>query len=259
MNPARTARAMSWAVLALAVLGGCASRPPAPDAGESPWAEQTRLPPTAAVPSARWEHHAFPGKASTRFSYARKDGRDAIRADARSSASALRLRLRLAPQALGTLQFAWFVPALIDHADMRLRDVDDSPARVVLLFEGDRSRFSTRDAMLSELAQALTGEPMPYATLMYVWSNQRPAGEVIRNPRTDRIRKIVVQSGPAGLNRWLDFERDVRADFQRAFGEPPGALVGIGLMTDSDNTRSSAQAWYGPLRLDRAAVPVPAP
>lgn len=99
--------------------------------------------------------------------------------------------------------------------------------------------------MLSELARALTGEPMPYATLMYVWCNTRAPGSVITNPRTGRIRKLVVESGRGNLNQWLDYERDIRADFIQAFGEPPGALVGIAIMTDSDNTRTTAHAWYG--------------
>ena len=84
--------------------------------------------------------------------------------------------------------------------------------------------------------------------------NRRAPGSVIRNPRTDRIRKLVVESGARSLNRWLEYERDIRADYERAFGEKPGALVGIAIMTDSDNTRSRAQAWYGPVRLVPASV-----
>jgi hypothetical protein len=95
----------------------------------------------------------------------------------------------------------------------------------------------------------VTGEEMPYATLMYVWCNQCEPGTVIASPRTDRIRKLVVESGPRRLNQWLDYERDIRADYERVFGEKPGALVGIGIMSDTDNTRSRSQAWYGPLRL----------
>jgi hypothetical protein len=51
--------------------------------------------------------------------------------------------------------------------------------------------------------------------------------------------------------RWQDYERNIRADFEQAFGEPPGALVAIGLMTDSDNTRSQTRAWYGDVTLVR--------
>ena len=132
---------------------------------------------------------------------------------------------------------------------MAQRDLDDAPVRVVLAFEGDRSTFSPKNAMLNELTRLVSGEDMPYATLMYVWCNQRPVGSVIHNPHTDRIRKIVVESGARGLKQWNSYERDIRADFERAFGEAPGALVGIGLMTDSDNTQSNAVAWYGPIAL----------
>ena len=106
-----------------------------------------------------------------------------------------------------------------------------------------------KNAMLSELSYAVTGEPMPYATLMYVcmyvWCNHWPVNAVIENPRTDRIRKIVVESGSERLNQWLMYERNIRLDYENAFGEPPGALIGVGLMTDSDNTQSQVQAWYG--------------
>ncbi len=166
-----------------------------------------------------------------------------------SSASMLRQKVRVEPDQLGRLKFAWHVPELIAGADMGLRDADDSPVRVVLAFEGDRSKFSPRNAMLSELAHVLTGEEMPYATLMYVWCNQRAVDSVIVNPRTDRIQKIVVESGRAHLRQWMEYERDVRADYQKAFGEAPGALVAIGLMTDSDNTRTTTQAWYGDIQL----------
>ena len=161
----------------------------------------------------------------------------------------VRRKVRVEPENLGQLQFSWLVPAMIETADMARRESDDSPVRLILAFEGDRSAFSSKDSMLSELVEALTGEPLPYATLMYVWSNSRPIDTVITNPRTDRIRKIVVESGATGLNNWLRYDRNIRADFEKAFGELPGALVGIGIMTDTDNTRAKALAWYGPLNL----------
>ena len=57
---------------------------------------------------------------------------------------------------------------------------------------------------------------MPYATLMYVWCNKREPGTVITSPRTGRIRKLVVESGTHELDRWLDYERDIRADYVSA-------------------------------------------
>lgn len=161
----------------------------------------------------------------------------------------LRRTLRVEPAALSKLRFSWKVPALIEGADLTQRHADDSPVRIVLAFEGDRSTFSAKNAMLSELALALTGEPLPYATLMYVWGTHSTPESVIINTRTDRIRKLVIESGSGRLGRWLDYERDIRADYEKAFGEAPGALVGVAIMTDSDNTRQKTKAWYGPVTL----------
>ena len=94
--------------------------------------------------------------------------------------------MRVEPAGLGRIKFSWKLPDLIQYADMSLREFDDSPVRVVLAFEGDRSKFSGKNAMLSELAHVLTGEPLPYATLMYVWCNSCEPGTVILNPHTDR-------------------------------------------------------------------------
>ena len=206
--------------------------------------------PASATPTTSiWQHQRLPGKAATQFSYAFKDGRPSVSARSKASASMLRKSLRKEAHALGKLRFSWKVPALIAAADMRQRETEDSPVRVVLAFDGDRTKLSPGFSMLSELSHALTGEPLPYATLMYVWSNQPQAqgSSVIINPRTDRVRKLVLESGSAHLNQWLDYERDIRADYKKAFGEEPGALIGVGIMTDSDNTQSSANAWYGPL------------
>ncbi len=198
-----------------------------------------------------WQHQHFPGKQASEYQSVRHEGRAAVLARAESAASMLRQTLTVPSAELRQIQFSWQVPGLINNADMALRHADDSPVRLVMVFDGDRNKFSMKNAMLSELAQTMTGEPMPYATLMYVWCNTRAPGTVIINPRTDRIRKLVVESGTGGLNQWRDYQRDIEVDFEQAFGEPPGALLGVGIMTDTDNTRSNAHAWYGPVTLTK--------
>lgn len=199
---------------------------------------------------AQWESVPLPGKVRTAFKLEKRDQRPALQADAKSSASMLRQRLNIPPEQLGRLRFDWQVESLMANADMSVRENGDSPVRLILAFEGDRSRFSAKNAMLSELTRALTGEELPYATLMYVWSNHHPVDSVIINPRTDRVRKWVVESGPLRLKQWLHYQRDIRADFENAFGEPPGALIALAIMTDSDNTRTHVRAWYGDIWLD---------
>ncbi len=237
-------RLLVWCVAAGLLLQTVACTSVSPPATASPGK------PVATTPSFdTWQHYPLPGKEATKFSFVKMDGRDVVVASADASASMLRRPLRVEAVDLGKINFSWMVPDLIERADMALRQADDSPVRVVLAFEGDRSKFSMKNAMLSELSLTITGEALPYATLMYVWCNTRPPGTVIINPRTDRVRKMVVESGAKGLSRWLNYDRNIRADFEKAFGEQPGALVGIGIMTDTDNTRTKIRAWYGPLNL----------
>lgn len=253
-----------WIAVALACAGmfGCALRQGQSESRDVAAATLSVVPaltaPELPVSASGWEHATLPGKRPAQFRQTRAHGREAVSVTAASAASMLRRKVRVEADQLGLLRFSWRVPALMARSDLGHRDTADSAVRVILAFEGDRSRFSGRDQLLSDLARSLTGEELPYATLMYVWCNHRTPGTVIRNPRTERIRKLVLESGPSKLNQWLDYERDIRADFERVYGEPPGALVGIAIMTDSDNTRSTARASYGPVSLERRRPELPA-
>lgn len=196
-----------------------------------------------------WQSLPLPGKAVTRYVRAEKDGRPALMADSERSASLWRKRVSVEPQRVREVRFSWWVPELIATANLSVPEREDTPARVLFGFDGDIGRLPLRTRMQFELLQALTGEMPPYATLMYVWDPQLPVGTVVVSQRSDRIRKIVVDSGAAELRRWRDHRRDLAADFRLAFGEEPGRLTSIAYMTDSDNTRSQARCWYGPVQL----------
>ncbi|NBQ88971.1 MAG: DUF3047 domain-containing protein, partial [Betaproteobacteria bacterium] len=93
-----------------------------------------------------------------------------------------------------------------------------------------------------------TGEPLPHATLEYLWDARLPVGTVLQSAYSSRVRYVVAESGAARLSQWVDIQRDVQADFARAFNEPPAAVTGVGLMTDTNDTQAIAQAWFGPMR-----------
>ena len=225
-------------VLTALVLAACASPPPPPSqvaATAGPWSV--------------WHDYALPGKRRTVYRAQRSGDRFVVSAQAEASASMFRRQLRVEPAQLARVQFSWRVATLIDGADLAEADASDSPVRIVLAFDGDHGRLSMRNRMLFDLAQALTGEPPPYATLMYVWDNRALPEAVLQSRRTDRVRKIVLESGAAHVGQWRNYERDVLADYRRAFGEEPGALLGVALMTDADNTASRASGEYGEVRL----------
>lgn len=198
---------------------------------------------------APWSHFPFPGKAATNYRYDYEEGRDAMLALSTSSSSLLRREFRLSPAELGFVNFSWKVPELLKYCGLAESADDDSPVRIILTFAGDRTKFSVKNAILSELTQVLLGEQLPYATLGYLWSAQLPLESVVMSPRTDRVRSIVVESGRKHLGQWQDYERNIRADYEKAYGEAPGALLRIAIMTDNDNDCSQVSAWYGPLRL----------
>jgi len=223
-------------ICALALLAGCATT-------------TSTAPITPPAGAEGWQPLALPGKKPTLYSWTEKDGRPALEAASDRSASIWRKKLDPAVTRVGEVTFSWWVQSLIPNASVADIDREDAVARVIFGFGGDVDKLPLRTRMKFELAQALTGEVPPYATLMYVWDSKLPVGTVVVNPRSDRIRKIVVDSGPAELRRWRDHRRDLAADFRLAFGEAPGPLTSIAVMTDSDNSKGSAHAWYGPVEL----------
>ena len=272
--PSRGLGALAIAVLAASLMGGCATNGaqeadadtdepvaqggtlgPAPEVTGTTWAELS-VPAKAGGFKADdlvWEIFRVPGKQPTRYSYVRHEGRDAVHAQADATGSILRHRHRIEPAELGRISFSWNVPPPGASANASLRDLDDVPVRVVLAFEGDRSRFSFKNSMLSELSLLLTGEELPFATLIYAWSRVNKPGDVVMHERTDRIRKLVVNSGDQGYNEWLNYERDIRADYRQVFGEEPGALLSFAVFTEGEKNEGQLQAFYGPLKLLPAA------
>jgi hypothetical protein len=203
-------------------------------------------------PADAWHNVDLPGKPRTLYTAAQKDGRMSTAAVSNKSASMWRRHVNL--PTVGRVQFSWWVEDLIERGSVGEASREDSPARVLFAFDGEVGRLRARTRAMFDLAEALTGERPPYATLMYVWDASAPVGSVIVNPRSDRIRKIVIDSGPQELRRWRDHQRDLAADFRMAFGEDPGLLKAVALMTDGDNTGSTVKSWYGPITFaDRPA------
>lgn len=187
-------------------------------------------------------------KIPTRYSMVEVDQRVVVHAKADSSASGLYVPLR--ERDAGVLRWTWKTSGIIRNADNSQGPREDSPLRLFVAFDGDKGALPLKDQLMYEMARLTTGREMPYATLMYIWGGQRAEGAVVKNPHTDRVRMIVVDSGAKHANEWRCHERDLRADYRKAFGTDPGRVVAVGIMTDTDNTKSQAEAWYGDIALD---------
>lgn len=147
------------------------------------------------------------------------------------------------------LRWRWKGERLPTAADTTRRATDDAMARIYVMFRHPPERLTRAQRATDEMMQRLHDEAPPHATLLYVWDNRAAVGTSTRNAYTDRVRNIVVESGSARLSQWLAYERDIAADYRAAFGEAPPSVTGVAVMTDADNTASSAIAYYGDITL----------
>lgn len=126
------------------------------------------LPPLSVDPAAWRPHVMRRDRGLTRYESGERDGRQAVHAIADASTSGLRCDVDIDPRATPWLSWEWRVdqfPADISVAD---DERDDSPARVVVAFDGDEATLPPRDRMFREMVEFLTGTTLPFATLMYV-------------------------------------------------------------------------------------------
>ena len=106
-----------------------------------------------------------------------------------------------------------------------------------------------------KFAKTFDGEYPPSAAINSIWASHAPIGTIVVKPYTKRTKMFVVKSGKMALNTWMTEERDICDDSIRAFGEKPPMISGIAIMTDSDNTKESATAFYGNIQLSGNQCP----
>lgn len=198
-----------------------------------------------------WAPLEFSGiERHTEYSLVRDgDGTVVVRAFAERSASGLIRKVDLPADERPLLSWRWKAERLLARGDVRRKDGDDYSARLYVSFRYSPERLSLAQRIRWGTYRVFYGEYPPHAALNYIWDANAPAGTTVPNPFTDRVRMIVVESGPARLSQWVAYERDIAADYRLAFGEEPPPISGIALMTDADNTGETATAYYGDITL----------
>ena len=255
MIPFHRARAAGLALLGALLVGGCSSTPsPAPVFDDVQPFSANRAGPALPQGWRPWVINR--NKAPTRYDlvFDPLARQVVLHAIADRSASGLKQRLDVDSQQRPWVSWRWRVTQLIEAADNTDRDAEDSPVRLMLFFDGDRATLPAAELVKFELARLVSGQEPPFATLMYIWENQQPPGTVIGSSHSGRIKMVVAGSGVDRLGQWKRFERNYVEDYRRAYGEAPGRLIGIGILTDTDNTGGRIEAFYGDIRLSPAAV-----
>ena len=169
--------------------------------------------------SAGWEKKVFKGE--TVYRPILEEGRPAVKAESRATASALIHRISLDPKSYPRLSWSWKIVRTIGKGD-------DYAARVYVVFPSTLF-WRTR-------------------AVNYIWANRLPRGAFLPNAYTGNAVMVAVESGDGNAGRWIDEERNLAEDYRRAFGEDPPRIGAVAIMTDTDNTGEDAVAWYGAIR-----------
>jgi hypothetical protein len=135
-------------------------------------------------------------------------------------------------QGVKKIRWSWRAVTLPKGGDECAKGREDSAAVVYVLFK----------------------RGLRYHTLKYVWSGVGQRGRVCDRKRNPFARQdtIILESGASG-GAWRTEEIDPAADYRRYLENDPTAevpdFVGMGIMSDGDQTNSESVADYGTVTL----------
>ncbi|MBP6899639.1 MAG: DUF3047 domain-containing protein [Burkholderiaceae bacterium] len=209
---------------------------------------------TAEQPPAPWHVAGLPRQAKpfTRFRLVQLDGERVLRIEAERSYGNL-VHAVPAHTSARWLSWRWRLDEPLAGTDLRRKDGDDSPLKVCAFFDEPLGAVPFVERQVLRMLRGMSEEPLPAASVCYVWDSQLAPGTALPNAFTRRIRTIVLRGPEAALHQWQSERRDIVADYLRLFGDetetvPP--LIGIGVGADADNTQGRSLGHLGGLVLE---------
>ena len=124
------------------------------------------------------------------------------------------------------LEWSWKVVTLPKGADSRSKHTDDQAAQLYVTWP----RFP--QAVRSRI-------------IGYIWDTTAPQGLFVESEKTGTVTYVVVRSGPGELGKWLTERRNVVEDYRKIYGEEPDNPGAVSIAIDSDDTHSTAEAFFG--------------
>ncbi len=177
--------------------------------------------------TSRWEKRAFRGE--TRYGIVKMEGGHCLRAESRASASGLFYRIEYDVKDYPILTWRWKVEHVLKKGDAEKKGGDDYAARLYVVFPG----FF----------------PGWIRSINYIWANRLAKGKMVPNAYTSRNMMVAVESGEEFAGEWVQERRNVYEDYQACFGAKPPKVGAIAVMTDTDDTRETATAYYDDIRI----------
>ena len=236
-----------------------------------PAAAQTDTPPLKPLltadgkASSAWRFVGFPKKTAdlppTLFEAGEVDKRPGIRVSTASSYGTWVQRWRgPVPQ---QMHWRWRLDEPLAggqrSADLTTKAGDDAALKVCVMFDHALDRVPFLERTLLRIARGVSGEPLPAATLCYIWDSAGQAPREGANPYTRRVRYISLRGSETPAGQWVAEDRDVAQDFIVLFADelPQGAQTprtGVPTVStvligaDSDNTASRSLGWVAELQ-----------
>lgn len=182
---------------------------------------------TRGVPSS-WHRQNW-GSPAYDFTVVDHEGQRTLHLKSRNDSSTISKEIKEVPlQETPVLEWRWKVVALPKGGHSCKKEADDQAAQLYVTWP----RFPT--AVRSRI-------------IGYVWDTTAPVGTVCKSEKTGMVTYIVVRSGPQDLGKWLTEKRDVRADFKKVYGEEPDDPGAISIAIDTNDTKTDAEAFMGPI------------
>lgn len=185
----------------------------------------------------------------TSYSLVKEAGSVVLRAESRSSYSALVKKVRIDPREYPIIKWRWKTTGTYDKGDATRKDGDDYSARLYVIFEYEPEELSILERLRYQAARLLYGEYPPTAAINYIWGNRTAIGSVIPNAFSNRSMMFVLESGPNRLNTWVEEQRNVYEDYLKAFQREPPDIAAVAVVNDSDNTGESSISFFGDIEL----------
>ena len=139
-------------------------------------------------------------------------------------------------------RWRWRVHESGPATDLTQRGADDRALGVYFIFGAASDAGKSATTLLG--AATVTA-------LVYVFGGNKPRGTVLPSPHMERRGKFVVlRHADAEKAVWHSEDVDLAKDYRRAFGQTPAMLLAVGIMSDSDNTRTRNLAELDALTLD---------
>jgi len=200
----------------------------------------------------RWEPLTFPRiKAHSTYTLVAEGGKTVLKAQSHASASALVCRRTFNVYEYPNLRWRWKVTRFSGTGNPKEKSGDDYPIRVYVMFQYDPARASLADRLQYHAAKAIYGQYPPHSTLNYVWTGAGISDKYIVSPYTDKAWIVILQRGGNRAGQWVEESVNILDDYRKTFGQDPPAVAGLAVMSDSDNTRTEAEAYLDFIEVGR--------